>query len=494
VKAAVLMPRMVMAGWGQLEEIRNALVAFKKSGKPLFVYLRFPGTREYYLATAADKIHMTPEDLLYMKGLRAEMMFFRKTLDKIGVTMEVEHAGKYKDAGDIFERSDMSPETKEVLNSVLDRLYGHLTTTIAASRRKSPEEMKATMDKGPFLPQQSKAQGLVDELVYNDQFFDEVKKKLGQKELNQIALRDYARVPVPGVEGKSKVALLIEEGEILRVSLDLPFGGDGGISPAPMIKILRQVGEDKSIRGVVLRVDSPGGDAMASDEILREVKLLSKKKPLVISMGDVAASGGYYIAMSGDTVVAYPNTITGSVGVVFTWPHLRGLYEKLGISKDSVSRGKNADIDSDYLPVTENARKKIREGVESFYKTFVTVVAYGRKKKYEEIEALAQGRVWLGSQAKENGLVDELGGLERAFELLKQKAKIPAAEKVRVVVYPPRRSLIERLLSKPAEGALESLVSKRIAERMKELLGGADLGMLAQRGYLYRMPFDLTIH
>ena len=487
IKAAVLMPRAVMAGWGQLEEIRGALAEFKKSGKPLFVYLRFPTTRDYYLATAADKIHLTPEDYVYMKGLRMEMTFFRKTFDKIGVSFEVQHAGKYKDYGDMFTRSDMSQESREALNSILDRMYDHLCGTIASGRKMTPEQVKAALDEGPFLAEQAKKHGLVDELVYNDQFFDLVKRRLGQTELKRISLRDYTRVTVPATEGKSRIALLVGAGDILRIGLDSPFSGDSGITPAGMIKSLRQVGADKSIKGVVLRVDSPGGDAIASDEILREVKLLSGKKPVVVSMGDVAASGGYYIAMSGDAVVAYPNTITGSIGVVSARPNLKGLYDKLGITKDSLSRGKNANLDSDYFPVTEAARKKYQEEVDTFYRTFLKVVAGGRKRKVEQIEPLAQGRVWLGSQAKEQGLVDELGGLDKAVELVKKKANIPAGEKVKLVVYPQRRSFFDQLMSKPSEGSLEVA----LRARLKEALGGIDLSVLEQSGILYTMPIRL---
>src|SRR5258708_34902318 len=218
-----------------------------------------------------------------------------------------------------------------------------------------------------------------------------------------------------------------------------------------MIKLIRQVRDDASIKAVILRIDSPGGDGIASDDILHEAKLLSAKKPTVISMSDLAASGGYFIAMTGDPVVAYRNTETGSIGVFFGKINLRGLYDKIGVKKEILTRGRFADIDTEYAPLNTSQRRKLRVEIEEFYRGFVQRVADGRKRKYEDIEALAQGRVWTGAQAKQNGLVDELGGLDRAIEMAKQKAKIAAADKITLVPYPPRRSLLEVLLERGSD-------------------------------------------
>ena len=458
IKAVILLPQHPGIGWGKMQEIREDLLKFKKSGKPLFVYLRAPGTRDYYLASAADKIYMTREDILDMKGLRLEAMYIKNTLDKMGVTMEFEHVGKYKDAPDMFTRTSMSPETKEVLNSVLDGLNGHLLETLGAARKKTPAEMQAIIDEGPFIAKNAVASGLIDELLFEDQFYDMVKKQLDQKDLKKVAVQDYLRAAgtVAGVEGKSRVALLVGDGAITRGSGRDPFSNEEGITSLAMTKQLRQVREDDTIKAVILRVDSPGGDAIASDEILREVKLLSQKKPLVISMSDVAASGGYYISMSGDPVVAYPNTITGSIGVFYGKVNLRGLYDKIGVQKETLKRGQYADIDSDYQPMTPATRKKLREGIDEIYGTFVGLVAESRKKKFEEIDNVAQGRVWLGAQGKDNGLVDELGGIDKAIELVKLKAKIPAAENVKIVVFPPKKSLFEQLMSRSQDTSVEA--------------------------------------
>ena len=452
VKAVVLMPGSIGAGWAKLQELHSELERLTKTGKPVVAYLRQPSSREYYLATAAGRIYMPPEDLLDLKGLRAELAFFRGTLDKLGVQVEITHAGKYKDFGDMFTRTSMSPETREVLNSVLDELYGDLIRTVAAGRKKTPEQTRALLDEGPFLARQALEKGLVDALLYEDQVFSEVAKQAGAGSLTRVSPQAYLRelLASEATGGRNRVALVVGEGSITRGS-GSGFGQDSGIQSGDFVKLLRQVGQDRTIRGAVIRINSPGGDSFASDEIWREMNVLSKKKPLVVSMSDDAASGGYYIAMTGDPIVAYPSTFTGSIGVVFGKINLRGLYDKLGISKELMTRGKFAALDSDYEPLSEAGRQKVREGVDDNYRSFVEKVASARKRKFEEMEPLAQGRVWMGSQAKERGLIDELGGLDRAFDLVREKAGIPRTEKLSLVVYPPKRSLLDRLMNRSLE-------------------------------------------
>lgn len=486
IKAVVLMPGRVGAGWAKLQELHADLARVKAAGKPLAAYLRTPSAREYYLATAAGRIHMSPEDMLDLKGLRAELMFLRGTLDKLGVAVEIQHAGKYKDFGDMFTRSTMSPETREVLNSILDELYGHLIQTIAAGRNRKPEEIRAILDDGPFLARQALERGLVDSLLYEDQFFEELAKQAGVARLHRLNPRDYLRsVLSERSPGRNRVALILAQGTITR-GAGGGFGQEAGVASEEFIKILRQVREDRSIRAAVVRVDSPGGDAFASDEIWREMNLLNRSKPLVISMSDEAASGGYYIALTGAPVVAYPGTITGSIGVVYGKVNLRGLYGKLGITKQLLTRGRFADIDSDYVPLSDAARQKLREGVDATYRAFVEKVAGARNRKFEEVEPLAQGRVWLGSQAHARGLVDELGGLDRAFELVRERAKIPAQEPVTILVYPPKRSLLERLLEKPSTLAAAP-------DWLERLLSRWPASSFGEGAYLKLMPYTLEI-
>jgi protease IV len=490
IKAVVIEPRGVSAGWAKLDEIRGDLEQFRKSGKPLIAYLKGPGTKEYYLATAADRIYMGPEEYLDVKGLRATMMFFRGTLDKLGVQVEVEHVGKYKDFGDMFERKDMSPETKEVMNSVLDDVYGRLLSTIATARKKSVEEIRAAIDDGPFLAEKAVSKGLVDSLRYEDQMFGELKARLNSGEIHKLAHRDYQKVTPAslGLEGKPRIAFLVAQGDITRGSSSDDGFGEEGIGAEGFDKLLRRVGSDGSIRAVIVRIDSPGGDAVASDDIWREMNLLSKKKPLVISMSDAAASGGYYMAMTGDPIIAYPGTYTGSIGVVFGKPNLHGLFDKIGVTEDSLMRGRFADIDSEYEPLSPAARAKLREGIDVSYRDFVTKVADARKRPFNQVEPLAQGRVWLGDQAKERGLVDELGGIDRAIELVKDRAKIGKDEKVAVVTYPPKRTILDIAMSRTPEAAPEMRVNP-----LAKLAKISHAKLFAHPGLLRLMPYAIEL-
>ena len=488
IRAIVFEPRDLQIGWAKLQEIHDDLVTFRKSGKPIYAYLKTPGTCEYYLATAANRIYMDPEDELNLKGMRFELMYFRKTLDKLGVQVEIEHAGKYKDFGDMFTRTSMSPETKEVLTSILDGLYDNLVQTIAAARKKTPDQIRGTIDQGPFLSKEAKGQGLIDGLLYEDQMYDEVKEKLAGGDLKKLSLHDYLKVPASsvGLGGKRRIALVTGQGGISRGDDGGDFSGDSGIESEGFDRILRRVGNDSDIKGVVVRIDSPGGEVFASDAIWREMNLLSKKKPTVVSMSDTAASGGYYIAMTGDPIVAYPGTITGSIGVVFGKANLHGLYDKVGVTKELLARGRFADIDSDYQPLSPAAREKLRSAIDENYRSFVTKVATARRRKFDEIEPLAQGRVWLGSQAKANGLVDELGGLDRAIELVKEKAKIPRSERVNLVAYPAKRSIFDVMFGQ----AIESTMGSRLGGVLK----GWQMRLWARGGMMRLMPYAIDVH
>lgn len=486
IKAVVFEPRGLEVGWAKLEQIRDSLLAFRKSGKPLHAYLRNPGTAEYYLATAAERIYMAPEDMLDVKGLRAETIYLKGGLDKLGVKFEVEHAGKFKDAGDMFTRTSMTPETREVLTDIVDQFYGDLVNVISSSRKKDPAKVRALIDDGPFQGQDALSSGLVDALSFEDDLFNDLKARLKQSDIKKVSHRDYLKASSDG-QGRRRIAVVTAEGEITRGSGQGGLGGDTGITSGGMTKVLKHVQDDASIRGVILRVDSPGGDGIASDDILHAVKELSKRKPVVISMSDLAASGGYFIAMSGDPIVAYPNTLTGSIGVIFARINLRGLYDKLGISKDGISRGRFADLDSEYLPLTDAEKAKIRQQVDGFYKAFVTRVAEGRRRKYGEIEPLAQGRVWLGAQARKNGLVDELGGLDRAIEMVKQRAQIAAGEGVTLVPYPQKRTLWDFLMSRSDN--TEALETKLRTVLKVDL----PLRSLRQGGFLKLMPYMISV-
>lgn len=485
IKAIVIRPRGLAAGWAKLQEIHEDLINFKKSGKPVYAYLQGAGTREYYVASAADRIFDSPDDLLDVKGLRLEAMYLKGTLDKIGVEFQADHIGRYKDAGDMFTRKDMSPETREVLNQVLDQLYGDFCATVAAGRKRTAEEIKGIVDQGPFTGDQAKEVGLVDVLAYEDQMYDELNKKVGGDPV-KVSLKTYSKtIPWKG----DRIALLAAEGDIVRGRVDDMFGGTQGIASENIAKVIRQLKNDKTVKGVIVRVDSPGGDAVASDEILHEMKMLSKEKPVVISMSDYAASGGYFISMTGDQVVSYPDTITGSIGVIYGKFSLKELYGKLGIQKEILQRGKFAGIDSDYTAMSDASKQKLHEGIERTYHSFVSKVAAARKKNYDQIDPLAQGRVWMGAQAKLNGLVDELGGLDKAISVIRQRAKLPSDREVTLIAYPGRRSFFDLLANSNADQMMDNMAE----EKIRKTLGFVPSPSMLKGGVLQLLPYRIVV-
>jgi protease-4 len=485
IKAIVLQPRGIGAGWAKLQELRQELTNFKKSGKPVYAYLQNAGSREYYVASLADQIFVSPDDVLGVKGFLVQELYFKNTLDKLGVTVQVDHVGKYKDAGDLFTKTNMSPETREVLNQVLDQIYGEFCSAVGQGRHKSADEVKTLIDSGPFLASQAKADGLIDSLGYEDDVYSSLKKKLGLSDLNKVNIKTYFRA-VPG-KG-DRIALLAGEGDIMRGDPDGSLGNEA-IASGAFAKVIRQVRNDSGVKGVILRVDSPGGDAVASDEILHEMKLLSAAKPLVISMSDVAASGGYFISMTGDPVISYPNTITGSIGVLYIRPNLRGLLDKLGVQTESIARGKMAAVDSYAEPLSDAAQLKLHDAILMTYRSFVTKVATARKKNFDQIDAIAQGRVWMGTQAHENGLVDDLGGLDQAIALIRRKANLSASGDTNLVLYPTRRSLYDVL----SNGSLDALESSVAESRIRKELPGLPSRSLLEGGMLRILPYHLTV-
>jgi protease-4 len=487
IKALVVQPRGLLIGWGRLQELRQEIANFKKSGKPVYAFLQGPGSREYYLASVADKLYLSPDDMLDVKGFHIQEMYFKGTLDKLGIGVQVDHIGQFKDAGDMFTRTNMSPQTREVLNQVIDQIYGDFCTTTGSGRHKSADDMRALIDMGPFLAAQAKATGLVDALGYEDEVYADLKKKTGLSNINRTRIQSYFRA-APG--SGDRLALLVGQGDILRGNLnDSPDASDT-LSSASFIKIVQQLRNDHNVKGVLLRIDSPGGDAVASDEILHELKLLAAEKPLVISMSDVAASGGYFIALTGSPVLSYANTLTGSIGVLYVRPNIRGFLEKIGVSQDEISRGKLADMDSLDQPLSDAAQQKLHEFISATYRSFVTKVAAARKKSYDQIDALAQGRVWMGAQAQRNGLVDQLGGLDDAVALLRQKAHLAAGGKTNLVMYPPRKTLLDMLANSSNDASIDSAA----IAKLRKVVPGLPSPAILKGGLMEVLPYRLTIH
>ena len=436
------------SGWAKTEELRVSIAQFRKSGKPVYAFLRSPGAKEYFLAVAADRVSLVDEDYLDLKGLRVERSFYKNTLEKLGVQMEIEHVGKFKDFGESYNRTNMSPESREALSGILDGIYTRLVAGVAEGRKKSAAEVEKLIDEGPFLAKAALREKLVDALEYDEQTIAELAKKANVSSKSRTSARDYRKAVRFRWEAPkdNAVALLVAEGDILRADGGGGFDNDDRIASRDFIRHVQELKNNADYKAVILRIDSPGGDAIASDELLAALEELSRAKPMVVSMSDVAASGGYYMAVTGDTIYANPTTITGSIGVVYGRPNLKGLYDKIGLTIDTMQRGKNADIDSLSRPLSDVARKKIREGIEESYRTFVAKVAKGRKSKPEQIEEIAQGRAWIASDKGAKLLTDQLTGLDGAIEEIRRKGKFAPDARIQLVPYPAASSLFEKLL------------------------------------------------
>jgi protease-4 len=451
--------------WGKVQEVRDAVLDFRKSGKPIYAYLEYGGDREYYLATAADRIFLMPSTPLDLTGIATYQLFLRGTLDKIGAYPDLHRVGEYKTAVNTFNEKGYTPAHKEMDQSINLDLYEQIVRGIADGRKKNDQDIRTLFDEGPFLPEDALRAGLVDDVAYQDQ----VEEKLrGGESRRQIDEDDYGRVSAAalGLNRGPRIAVIYANGTINsgKSGYDPINGAIAGSDT--LIEYIREARRDNSVRAIVLRVDSPGGSATASDAIWRELTLAKNEKadrPLIVSMSDLAASGGYYIAMPGQVIVAQPSTLTGSIGIFGGKIVTGGVYGKLGARIESTSIGKRAEINSMARPYNAEELKKLQEQLQAFYDQFVEKVADARHSTPEKIDALAQGRVWTGRQAKQNGLVDELGGLDRAVAVAKERAKIAADSDVELVVYPPRKSFYE-LLSEQMSGSSDSFQAAAFGE------------------------------
>jgi protease-4 len=443
VTSVIIRPTGTAALWGKVQEVRDAIVEFKKSRKPIVAYLQFGGDQTYYLASACDKVFLLPTASLDLTGVANYEVFLRGSLDKIGALPDAIHVGEYKTASNTFTEHTFTPAHREMAQSLNADLYEQLVRGIAASRNKTEAEVRKLIDHGPYLPEDAVRAGLVDDLAYEDELDDKV--QLGQGRVNTLRQHEYRSVPLSsvGLNRGPRVAVIYAVGMITtgQSNYDSPSGQVLGSDT--IVEYLRKARADDSIRAIVLRIDSPGGSAIASDVIWREIVLTRDRKPVIASMSDVAASGGYYIAMPAHAIVAQPSTLTGSIGVVLLRFVIDGTLEKLGINIETVKQGAYADIFSPVRPFSPDERKRLGELMQATYDAFVEKAAAGRKTTPERIDGIAQGRVWTGKQAKDLGLVDELGGLDRALQLAKQHAKIDPKSDVEIVVFPPKKSFFE---------------------------------------------------
>jgi protease-4 len=445
ITSVIIRPTGTAALWAKVQEVRDAIVEFKSSKKPVIGYLEYGGEQEFYLASACDKVFLMPTASLDLTGMANYELFLRGTLDKIGAYPDALHIGDYKTASNQMTEHTFTPAHREMAESLNRDLYEQLVKGIATGRQKGEAEVRRLIDHGPFLPEDAVRAGLVDDVAYEDELDDKV--ALGRGASHYVEHHEYRSVS-PGSLGLNRgprIAVLYAAGMITsgESSYDSPQGAVVGSDT--MIRYLRKARADDSIKAIVLRIDSPGGSAIASDVIWREVELTRGVKPVIASMSDVAASGGYYIAMPAHKIVAEPATLTGSIGVVMMKFVIDGTLKKLGINMEPVTQGRYADLYSPVRPFTPDERAKIHEQMQATYDAFVEKAAAGRHTTPEKIDAIGQGRVWTGRQARQIGLVDELGGLDRALVLAKEQAKIARDAEVELVVYPPKRSLYESL-------------------------------------------------
>src|SRR4051812_43790751 len=465
--------------WAKVQEVREAVLDFKKSGKPIYAYLEYGGDREYYLATAADKVFLMPSPPLDLTGVATYQLFLRGTLDKIGAYPDMHRIGDYKTAVNTFREKSYTAAHKEMDASLNRDLYDQIVRGIADGRKKNDAEIRQMFDDGPFLPEDALRAGLVDDVVYEDQVDEKLRAGEQRRHLDTD---DYARVSATslGLNKGPRVAVVYASGTITSGKSGYDAVNGGIVGSETLIEHIRQARRDTSVRAIVLRIDSPGGSTIASDAIWRELVVTKNEKadrPLVVSMSDLAASGGYYIAMPAQVIVAQPSTLTGSIGIFGGKFVTGGLYEKLGAHIESTSIGKHAEINGPARPYNADETKKLQEQLQSFYDQFVEKVAASRHSTPEKIDAIAQGRVWTGRQGKQNGLVDELGGLDRAIAVAKQRAKIAADSDVELVVYPPRKSFYE-LLSEQFSGSSESMQGLAVGEWLNANLSKGEIEAL----------------
>ncbi|HET6975875.1 MAG TPA: signal peptide peptidase SppA [Pyrinomonadaceae bacterium] len=505
IKGILLDVNLSDVGWGKAEEIRDAITDFRTSGKPVYAYIEFGLNKEYYIATACDKIIVPPPGELFINGLAADVMFFRGSLDKLGIYPDIFQIGKYKSVGDMFTQKQMTEAHRQYINEMLDDLYGRYVTKIAEARHKTPDEVKALIDNAPYSAEKAKEAGLVDESLYRDDVEKEFKKLLGYKETDQfVAVRgtDYRDVQPEslGLNKGERIAVIYASGDIGSGSSQNSPSGEQSIGSDTLAKALNDAAADKTIKAIVLRVDSPGGSGLASDIIWHAVENANKQKPVVVSMSDVAASGGYYISASAAKIIAQPSTITGSIGVVAGKPVMRGFYDWLGISNEYVLRGKTAGMFRETEKFSDDERAKFEDWIKTtYYQDFVPKVAKGRNKDAQYIDSVAQGRVWTGAQAKDRGLVDDFGGLDKAIEVAKQLAKIPADKGVERVILPYPTTFLQELLSGGSDNSNTQVQQQRavyaaLPEDARRALRYMQLMDKMKNGEsMLLMPYDLRI-
>lgn len=478
----------LQAGFTQLDDIRAALQDFKKSGKFVYAYGNAVSQPAYYLGSVADQYYLNPAGGIDLKGLSLEVIYMKNFADKYGIGLEVIRHGKYKSAVEPYMRDDMSPENREQLSTLLNDIWTGTAQKIAQARKIDTAQFRVVVDSlYATIPELSLQHKLVDRLAQKSEYDDMIKKKLNLKEkekLNSVSFTKYISAAEDKNKGASQIAVLYASGAI--------YGGEGyeDIYAENYIKDIKKLTDNDKVKAVVLRINSPGGSANASDEILFELQKLKKKKPLVVSFGDYAASGGYYIAMAADRIYSEPNTLTGSIGVFGMIPYFKEIANKNGLSSHAVTTNANSNMYSPINGVTPGGVAILTKSVEQTYKRFVHFVTVNRKKSFEQIDEIGGGRVWSGTRAKELGLVDELGTLQGAVRYAAQKVK---AKDYEIISYPKKSSPFEQFFKNMDENEISTrLIKNKIgAENYGyfELLTNPRL----QQGVMMQAPFRIKM-
>ncbi|MEN9875932.1 MAG: hypothetical protein RLZZ529_929 [Bacteroidota bacterium] len=479
-------------GMAQSKAVRDALEDFKKSGKFVMAYANTYSQKEYYLNSVANTIYLNPVGDLDFKGLSSDLLFFKDFQDKTGIKMEVIRHGKYKSAVEPFLENKMSEANREQITALLNSIWNSVVTDIAKSRNVSVEKLNEIAN-GLLArtPEMAKAQKLVDVVAYEDVYHNAIKKRLqvdSKDEYESVSILDYTHkyttTSIPN-DATDEIAIIYAQGEIQSGEGDVNIIGEGA-----MRRSISEARNNEDVKAIVLRIDSPGGNALTSDLIWREIELTKKVKPVVVSMGNYAASGGYYIACNANTIFAEKNTITGSIGVFGMLPNFSGLSTKMGIHSEQVNTHQNSGTYNPFAPIDEKFKAVTTEGVEQIYKTFVSHVAQGRKMSFAQVDAIAQGRVWTGADAIKIGLVDKIGGLDDAIQEAARLAKIKTFNTQNYPEY-----------NKNFDDLLENFPFAKTKERwIKEEIGEENYNIMEQikriqsyKGVQARMPFEITI-
>lgn len=493
IKGIYLESGLLSAGYATIEEIRNALIEFRKSGKFVYSFAPIYTQKAYYLASAGDKVFLNPAGMLEFKGISSVRTFYKGTLDKLGIEMQVFKHGEFKSAVEPFLLESMSEPARLQTQTYINSMWSHMLQRMAESRGITTESLNLTAGMMPMFREDSLliTAGLIDGFKYKDEIIDLLKEltNIEQKDdLNAISLKKYADVYLPGKKKgleKNKIAVIYAEGEIVDGSAD----GSGGIQADKLSRTIREARRDSSIKAIVLRVNSPGGSGLGSEIIWREVKLAKETKPVVVSMGDLAASGGYYIACAADSIVAHPTTLTGSIGVFGMIPNTKELLKKIGITTDRVKTNTYSDMPALDRPFTSDEKELMQAYIERFYDVFLKRCADGRNTTKDVIGKVGEGRVWSGENAIEIKLVDKLGGIDEAIAIAARMANL---ETYRIEELPEMLSPIEQFIKDITGEASAKIGLMMLGDDYKILKTINDL----KTAYPVqaRIPYDININ